>query len=125
MFFSILTILMLALAVGFLGYVAYCYVTAPAMVLAKSTLNPNDTPEYRPARFMDRLAYATKKSSTLFVQYAAGAFVMLSNGIINMADLFGSTEARDFVTKNFTPEVASGLILALVAITIWARFRKE
>lgn len=120
-----LTYLMLAGVAGIVGYITYSFLTAPSMVVAKSSLDPKDVPEMRPATFMDRLSYSTKKSSTLFVQLATGGFLLVGNGIMNMADLFNAPELRDWIKLNLTPEVASGVIVLLIALNIWARLRKE
>lgn len=121
----IFTLMLLAGCVGIVGYVAYCYLTAPKTIVAKSSLNPEDPPEMRETNTLDKMIYATKKSSTLFVQLAVGFFTMFGNAILNMADFFGAPEVRTWVTENLTPSVASSVIVMLVGITVWARFRKE
>ena len=121
----ILASLLFCAAACIVGYVGYCYWTAPDRVLAKASLDPNDTPEYRDATWWDRLIYSTKKSSALFIQLLTAVGVLLVNGIGFLAELAGFPEARMVVERNLSPQTASWFLLALVALTTWARFRKE
>jgi hypothetical protein len=100
---------LLAIPVSFVGYIVYCIYTVPV-----------STP---PMTRGQKLFYATKKSATLFVQFATASFLALGNGIMNFADFFGAPEVKDWVKQNLTPEVASGVIAVLLFLTIWARVR--
>lgn len=125
MFSVIFSVILFTLAVVIVGYVGYCYWTSPDTVLAKASLNPDDMPEMRPATRWDRLIYSTKKSSALFIQLMTTVGVLVVNGIGFLAELAGFPEARMVVEQNLSPQVASWLLLALVALTTWGRFRKE
>ena len=125
MFNIILSTILFTAAAGAIGYVAYSYWTAPATVVAKSSLDPSDTPETRPATWWDRLIYSTKQSSTLFVQLMTTVGIALVNGIGFLAELAGMPEARVVVEQNLSPQAASWGLLILVAVSTWARFRKE
>lgn len=122
---TILALVLFGGVTAAIGYVTYCYFTAPDKILAKSTLDPNDVPVYRDANFWDRLIYSTKKSSTLFIQLLTALGVGLVNGIGFLSELAGFPEARVVVEQNLSPRVASVALLALVGLTVWARFRKE
>lgn len=114
-------ILLLGVA-GIAGYIGYCYITAPA-IMTTNAFKPEDPPITRPSTVMDKLAYSTKRSASLFVHLATVSGVMLVNGMLSMADWFGSPEMRQVVTQYFPPEVASVMILGLVGIGVWARVR--
>lgn len=116
---------MLVVCIGVVSYVVYCYLTAPRVIVAKSTLDPTDEPEVRKSNFLDKLVYSTKSSSTLFVQLAVAFLTTLFNGILNMSDFFGAPEVRQWVTDNTTPGVSSTLLVLFVAVTVMARLRKE
>lgn len=113
----------IAIATGIFGYVAYSYLTAPA-VMTTSALKPEDPPVTRQATVVDKLSYATKRSATLLVQLVGAAGVMLMNGVLSMADFFGSPEVHDWVQNlHLSPEIVSTIFMAFVGITVWARVR--
>jgi hypothetical protein len=72
---------------------------------------------------MDKLAYSTKKSATLFVNLATGAFLSISTVIFNMADFIGAPEVRTFVTEHSSPQIGAIVILVIIFLTTWARIR--
>jgi hypothetical protein len=73
--------------------------------------------------FWDRLYASTKNSATLFVQAFIAALVALGNAVLNIADVLAGPDMRAFVEANFTPQFASGLIVALVLLNAAARLR--
>lgn len=125
MFSVIFSVILFTLAAVIIGYVGYCFWTSPDTVLAQSSLDPTDTPEMRPATWWDRLVYSTKKSSALFIQLMTTVGVLVVNGIGFLGELAGFPEARMVVEQNLSPQVASWVVLGLVMLTVWGRFRKE
>ena len=151
MFSIILSVVLLSVSVAIICYIAYCYFTSPATVttapvvvegqkvgevvdgtmtspVPDSAVHGTEVvtvgaPTARPATFLERLTYATKKSATLFVQLATAFFLMIGNGMLLMTDFFNAPEVRDFITKTLTPEVASGVIVFLVLLTTISRIR--
>lgn len=114
-------LLLLAAVAAAAGYVAYCYINAPA-VITVSSLDPNN-PVTRPSTTMDKLAYSTKKSATLFVAGAQAAVVMLGNAVVSMADFFQAPEVRMWITEHFSVEVGSTLAIVCLGLVCWARAR--
>lgn len=115
----------IASALGCLGiacYVAYCYLTAP-VVTTTNSLDPKDPAITRPSTTMDRLAFATKKSASLFKELATGFTLMLTHAVLNMSDFFGAPELRAWVTDHFSVEVGSTIIVGLIFLGVWARVR--
>lgn len=103
----IFAIVMLVIPFGFVAYTAYSYLTVP-------------NPEMNIAQ---KLAYSTKRSMTLFVQFAAMASLALANGVLDMSDFFGAPELKSYVTQNLSPGMASSVMLGLMFVTCWARMR--
>lgn len=113
----------IAIATGIFGYVAYSYLTAPA-VMTTASLKPEDPPITRPSTTIDKLSYATKRSATLLVQLVTAGSVMLMNGVLSMADFFGGPEVKDWVMSlQLSPRIVSTVVMVLAAVTVWARVR--
>lgn len=147
----IFALILLGFSLGIVGYIAYCFFTAPKSVTVTELKGVDNTEvvgsasksggaavvssgavpvdvevgatTYRETTLMERLASATKKSATLFVQLATAGFLMLGNGVLLMADAFNAPEVRDFIKQTFTPEVTTGLIAFIVVITTISRVR--
>lgn len=119
---ALVTFVMIAGCLGIVGYVTYCYLTAP-LTMTVNTLDPKSPSITRPSTIMDKLAYATKKSASLFWQLATGFTLMLGNAIFNMSDFFGAPEVRMWVTEHLSIEAASTVLCVFVGINVWARVR--
>lgn len=119
-----LALSLLGISMAMAGYVAYCYLTAPATITV-NTLKPEDPPITRPATIMDKLAYATKRSATLFLQLATAFVLMVYNGLMNLAEFFNSPELQEFVKAFWSPKVATAVIAGLVLLNVLARMRNS
>lgn len=108
--------------VAIVGYIAASYLTAPRTMTVNS-LKPEDPPITRPSTVMDKLAYSTKRSATLFMQLATGAFLLGTKAIMDMADFIGAPEVREWVTQHTSPEVGGIAVLIILGLTTWARVR--
>lgn len=122
MFGAVIGSVMAAASFAIVGYVVYSYMTAPA-VTTVSAFKPGDPAITRPSTIMDKLAYSTKRSASLFVSLIGSTSVMMVNGLLSMTDLFNAPEAKAWVTLHFTPEVASTVFLAFIALATYARVR--
>lgn len=107
---------------GAIGYVTYCYLTAPRTMLVNS-LHPEDPAISRPSTVMDKLAYSTKKSATLFVNLATAVFLGFSTIVMQFSDFIGAPEVRTYVTEHTSPEVGAVAVLVILALSTWARVR--
>lgn len=74
-------------------------------------------------KFWPRLFAATKDSATLFWIGINAAVTATVNGFMNITDFLGAPEVREFVTANFSPEIASGVILVILFLLTLARMR--
>jgi hypothetical protein len=96
---------------------------------AADALDPNvptvqpSAPVVRETTVWEKLASATKKSITLFIQLVMSAALLLGNGILQMGDFFNAPEVRDWVNANFTPAKATGIIALLLLLNTFARLR--
>ena len=70
-----------------------------------------------------RLYTTTKNSATLFWSAFVGVVTMGMNGVMSLSDMLGAPEVRDFVTRNLSPEVASGIMLGVLVIVTVSRMR--
>lgn len=145
----ILALILLGGAFAIVGYVVYCFFTAPKTVVVTPLKGVDDavvtgaasssggaevvstvvepikvgTPVVRNTTFMERLSWATKKSATLLVQLGITAFGLLGNGILLLGDFLVGPDFRAWVSSAFTPEVATGLVAFMVLITTLSRAR--
>jgi hypothetical protein len=70
-----------------------------------------------------RLYTATKDSATLFWGMIVAAVTAAFNGVMNLSDALGAPEVRTFITENFSPQVASAIIVGVVILLSIARLR--
>lgn len=118
----IINFAMVGAAVAVIGWVVYCYLTAPK-VMTVAAFKPEDPPITRPATTMDKLAYSTKRSAALFTALMGGAGTFLINGVLNIADVFNAPEMKEWVMLHFTPEIASTIFVGFLMLISYARVR--
>jgi hypothetical protein len=70
-----------------------------------------------------RLYAATRDSATLFWGMTVTAVTGAINGLLNISDALGAPEVRTFVTENFSPQIASAIIVGVVILLSIARMR--
>ena len=73
--------------------------------------------------FWRRLYAAGMDSATIFFAAVVSAVTAGFNFVLNISDFFGATEFRDFATRTFSPEIASGILLGCMFIIVLARLR--
>jgi len=72
----------------------------------------------------EKLYAATKDSATLFWGLVVAWVDFGFNSLLNILDSVGAApEFNAFLTANFTPQIASGIILGVVALLSLARLR--
>ena len=70
-----------------------------------------------------RLYAATRDSATLFWGMMVTAVTAAFNGLMSISDALGAPEVRTFISENFSPQVASGIIVGVVILLSIARLR--
>lgn len=71
------------------------------------------------------LAAARDSATILWTKFCA-ALALVVYQLDNIADLAGFPEVKEFINVWFgNPQVISGLMLAIAAVTFWARTRKS
>lgn len=73
----------------------------------------------------ERLLGSTKNSAVLFWTALVSVVTAGWNSVLNFTDFLGMPEVREFATKNFTPEMASGIMLGVMFIIALARLRPK
>lgn len=71
----------------------------------------------------ERALATAKGSATILWQYVVGAAGVAMTYAAQVADFFNMPEVRDFITKQLTPTQVGIALVAIAAITVWARMR--
>lgn len=71
----------------------------------------------------ERVLGTAKGSATILWQYVVGAAGVGMTYAAQVADFFNMPEVRDFIAKQLTPTQVGVALLAIAAVTVFARMR--